>query len=86
LWHDGEGRHFGGARHCAADKSRLGRNGTKGGRHGRAIIVAVSAPTALALRTAQAARITLVAIAREDGFELFTHPQRIDTRICEHVA
>jgi FdhD protein len=53
---------------------------------GAPIIVAVSAPTALALRTAQAARITLVAIAREDGFELFTHPQRIDTRICEHVA
>jgi FdhD protein len=53
---------------------------------GAPIIVAVSAPTALALRTAEAAGITLVAIAREDGFELFTHPQRIDTRICEHVA
>jgi FdhD protein len=53
---------------------------------GAPIIVAVSAPTALALRTAEAAEITLVAIAREDGFELFTHPQRIDARICEHVA
>ena len=53
---------------------------------GAPVIVAVSAPTALALRTAEAAQITLAAIAREDGFELFTHPQRIDTRICEHVA
>jgi FdhD protein len=50
------------------------------------IIVAVSAPTALALRTAEAAKITLAAIARDDGFELFTHPQRIGTRMCEHVA
>jgi FdhD protein len=50
------------------------------------IIVAVSAPTALAVRTAEAARITLAAIARDDGFELFTHPERIDTRMCEHVA
>jgi len=53
---------------------------------GAPIIVAVSAPTALAVRTAEAAEITLAAIARDDGFELFTHPQRIDTRICEHVA
>jgi FdhD protein len=40
-------------------------------------IVAVSAPTALAVRTAEAAGITLVAIARGDGFEIFTHPHRI---------
>jgi len=40
-------------------------------------IVAVSAPTALAVRTAAAAGITLVAIARHDGFEIFTHPHRI---------
>jgi FdhD protein len=53
---------------------------------GAPIIVAVSAPTALAVRTAEAAEITLAAIARDDGFELFTHPQRIDTRMCEHVA
>ena len=44
---------------------------------GASLIVAVSAPTALALRTAEAARITLVAVARSDGFEVFTHPQRI---------
>jgi FdhD protein len=44
---------------------------------GAPLIVAVSAPTALALRTAEAANITLVAIARSDGFEIFTHPRRI---------
>ena len=44
---------------------------------GAPLLVAVSAPTALALRTADAAGITLVGIARGDGFEIFTHPQRI---------
>jgi len=45
---------------------------------GAPVIVAVSAPTALAVRTAEAAGITLAAIAREDGFEVFTHPHRIE--------
>lgn len=44
---------------------------------GTGIIAAVSAPTALALRTAQAAGITLCAIVRADGFEIFTHAERI---------
>lgn len=44
---------------------------------GAEIVVAVSAPTALAIRTAEAASITLVAVARADGFEVFTHPHRI---------
>jgi FdhD protein len=44
---------------------------------GAEIIVAVSAPTALALRVAEEAGITLVAIARPDAFEIFTHPHRI---------
>jgi FdhD protein len=44
---------------------------------GAEILVAVSAPTALAIRTAEAAGITLIAIARADGFEIFTHPHRI---------
>jgi FdhD protein len=39
---------------------------------GAPLVVAVSAPTALAVRTAEAAGITLVAIARADGFEVFT--------------
>src|SRR5260370_2581786 len=41
---------------------------------GASLMVAVSAPTTLAVRTAEAAGITLVAIARDDGFEVFTHP------------
>lgn len=41
------------------------------------IIVAVSAPTALAIRMADAAGITLAAIARKDGFEVFTHAHRV---------
>lgn len=47
-------------------------------------IVAVSAPTALAVRTADAAGITLVAIARGDGFEIFTHPYRVAQRQAAH--
>jgi FdhD protein len=44
---------------------------------GAPLMVAVSAPTALAIRMADAAGITLAAIARADGFEVFTHPERI---------
>ncbi|MBN8998171.1 MAG: formate dehydrogenase accessory sulfurtransferase FdhD [Rhizobiales bacterium] len=49
----------------------------KTARIGAPLLVAVSAPTALAIRTAEAAGITLAAIARADGFELFTRPDRI---------
>lgn len=44
---------------------------------GAPLLVAVSAPTALAIRMAEAAGITLAGIARDDGFEIFTHPGRI---------
>jgi FdhD protein len=44
---------------------------------GASLMVSVSAPTALAIRMAEAANITLVAIARADGFEIFTHPHRV---------
>jgi len=44
------------------------------------VLVAVSAPTALAVRMADAAGMTLVAVARGDGFEIFTHAQRIEER------
>jgi FdhD protein len=47
---------------------------------GAPILVAVSAPTALAARAAEAANITLAAVARPDGFEVFTHPERIFER------
>jgi len=45
---------------------------------GAGVLVAVSAPTALAVRTADKAGLTLAAIARDDGFEVFTHPHRIE--------
>ncbi len=58
---------------------------------GASVVVAVSAPTALAIRTADAAGITLIGIARSDGFEVFTHAQRIVpqemiSRTERHVA
>ena len=49
------------------------------------VLVAVSAPTALAVRTAEASGITLVAVARKDGFEIFTNPQRIRQEQGAHV-
>lgn len=49
----------------------------KAGMMGAAIVVGVSAPTALAVRTAESTGLTLVGIARDDGFEVFTHPERI---------
>lgn len=44
---------------------------------GAPLIAAVSAPTALAVRMAEACGMTLAAVARKDGFEIFTHPRRI---------
>jgi FdhD protein len=41
------------------------------------ILIAVSAPTGLALRLAEEAGLTVIAIARADGFEAFTHTQRL---------
>ncbi|HWK47772.1 MAG TPA: formate dehydrogenase accessory sulfurtransferase FdhD [Stellaceae bacterium] len=40
-------------------------------------LVAVSVPSALGIRVADAAGITLIAVARADGFEVFTHASRI---------
>jgi FdhD protein len=53
---------------------------------GAPLIVAVSAPTALAVRTAETAGITLVAVARGDGFETFTHRRRIKEPAAETVS
>ena len=44
---------------------------------GCGLIAAVSAPTALAIREAETAGISLVAVVRGDEFEIFTHPGRI---------
>jgi FdhD protein len=53
---------------------------------GAPILVAMSAPTALALETAERAGLTLAAIARADGFEVFTHPHRIEGALGPGVA
>jgi FdhD protein len=57
---------------------------------GSPVVVAVSAPTALAVRMANSAGITLAAIARADGFEIFTYPDRITSSAAAqgevHVA
>lgn len=45
---------------------------------GAPILCAISAPTALAVRMAAMAQLTLVGVARADGLEIFTHPERID--------
>ena len=47
---------------------------------GVAVLVAISAPTALAIRQAQTAGMTLIALARDDGHAVFTHPERIVDR------
>jgi FdhD protein len=44
---------------------------------GAPILIAVSAPTALAVRAAEACGMTLVAIARNRDFETFTHAKRV---------
>jgi FdhD protein len=49
----------------------------KAARMGAPVVAAVSAPTALAIRVADASGVTLIAVARDDGFEIFTHAHRI---------
>lgn len=53
---------------------------------GAAVLIAVSAPTALAIRTAEEAGMTLVALARGEEFDIFTRPDRVATEGSRHVA
>jgi len=53
---------------------------------GAPVLVAVSAPTALAVRLAEAAGITLIGIARGDEFEVFTHGARIAAADANAIA
>jgi FdhD protein len=53
---------------------------------GAPILIAVSAPTVRAVEMAEAASITLVALARPDRFEAFTHTDRIHPEEATHVA
>ncbi|BAT58568.1 formate dehydrogenase accessory protein [Variibacter gotjawalensis] len=50
------------------------------------LIVAVSAPTALAVRMAEQAGITLACVARSDGFEVFSHSEGIEPATDSLVA
>jgi len=53
---------------------------------GAPLIIAVSAPTALAIRTAEAAGMTLVALVRDDDFDIFAHPERVTDGATRNVA
>lgn len=52
---------------------------------GCALLAAVSAPSTLAVKLADDAGMTLVAVARADGFEIFCHPDRIRIETEEHA-
>ncbi len=53
---------------------------------GASVLVAVSAPTSLAVQTAARAGIMLIAVARADGFEVFTFPERLMMEAAENAA
>ena len=53
---------------------------------GAGAIIAVSAPTALAIRTADEAGMTLVALVRGEEFDIFTRPDRVTDGNARHVA
>jgi FdhD protein len=53
---------------------------------GAPMMIAVSAPTAEAVTLADKAGITLIALARADRFEIFTHPNRVTAAEAAHVA
>ncbi|MGH8182956.1 MAG: formate dehydrogenase accessory sulfurtransferase FdhD [Rhodanobacteraceae bacterium] len=49
---------------------------------GIAVIAAISAPTSLAIQAADAAGITLIAFARDDAMNIYTHAGRIASTGC----
>ncbi len=52
---------------------------------GAPVLIAISAPTALAIRMAGEAGITLIGIARDEEFEIFTRPERVTEGVFAHV-
>ncbi|MCU0790328.1 MAG: formate dehydrogenase accessory sulfurtransferase FdhD [Nitratireductor sp.] len=95
------GRHNALDKLCGA-MTRAGRNGADGAvivtsrvsvemvqktaSCGSAFILAVSAPTALAVRAAEEAGITLIALIRGNDFDVFTHHDRIVPGARANVA
>ena len=53
---------------------------------GAGVVIAASAPTAHAVRLAEAAGITLIGLARGDGFVVFAHPHRVTETEAADVA
>ncbi|MCV3243153.1 formate dehydrogenase accessory sulfurtransferase FdhD [Mesorhizobium sp. ZC-5] len=53
---------------------------------GASFIIAVSAPTALAIRTADESGMTLVALVRGEDFDIFTGPDRVTSGVAKNVA
>ena len=53
---------------------------------GAPVLMAASAPTALAVAEAEAAGLTLIAVVRGADFEIFTHPARMTGNEALHVA
>ncbi len=53
---------------------------------GASVLIAASAPTSAAVDMADAAGLTLIALARGDGFEVFTHPKRLIEEKAADVA
>lgn len=52
---------------------------------GAPVLIAVSAPTQAAVEMAESTGLTLIANTRPDGFDVFTHPNRISQEAA-HVA
>src|SRR6185312_1523368 len=56
------------------------------------LLAAVSAPTSLAITTAQAARLALIGFARGDDLVTYTHPERLAletwsaNRVCKSTT
>jgi FdhD protein len=57
----------------------------KTARMGCSTLVAVSAPTDLAIQRAETAGVTLVALARSDGHTVFTRADRLFDAVSEYA-